>query len=212
MKPRRSTSSTTPLLMPVVDAPGLFADAMLADEGGNLLFLSLWGRDTAIQEFRARLSLPVREGGLEHARLEQPDGACLTARTGDPQRLESDSGRTSSQTIFGTLVHLWLFDRLAREPDRSNRRAMLIHRNDAAAQAGQRHLHQHRLWEQVRASCHLPLLPHWRKVVIEAFRKAGWIRRLEGHAVSAWVIDLGDDAVEALVTRLIREGRLSATD
>ena len=28
-----------PVLMPILDAPGLFADAMLTDEGNNLLFL-----------------------------------------------------------------------------------------------------------------------------------------------------------------------------
>ena len=45
------------------EVPGVFCDAHLVDDGG-LRFLSLWGRDTAIQELLARLSLPEREGGL----------------------------------------------------------------------------------------------------------------------------------------------------
>lgn len=52
-------------LMQVDEAPELFADAVLVDAADNLLFLSLWGRDTALQEFLARLSLPSHEGGLD---------------------------------------------------------------------------------------------------------------------------------------------------
>jgi len=52
-------------LMQVDEAPELFADAILVDAADNLLFLSLWGRDTALQEFLARLSLPSHEGGLD---------------------------------------------------------------------------------------------------------------------------------------------------
>jgi hypothetical protein len=201
-------------LMPVVDAPGLYADGVLTDDSNNLLFLSVWGRDTAIQEFRARLSLPAREGGLDNFRLEQPDGRRLLVQVGDADRLDSMSGRTSSQTIFGALVHLWLYDRLATKPDRANRRALLLFRNDGTdpAQVSRQKQIRDRLWAQVQDTCHLPLLPQWRRAVTESFRGAGWIRRLEGIGVSAFFIDLGNDEVEQVVTRLVRNGRVTTGD
>lgn len=209
MNPLNQIDATRPALMPIPDAPGLFADAVLTDEGNNLLFLSLWGRDTAVQEFRARLSLPVREGGLNNFRLEA-EGTPFV-QVGNPERLVTDSGRTPPQMIFGSLVHLWLYDRLAVEPDRANRRALLLYRLDEASAAeGETSLRQ-RLWSQVTETCHLPLLPAWRDTVLAAFEAAGWIKTLQGIGLAAYALDLGDDAVEDVVSRLIQERRLSAT-
>ena len=197
-----------PVLMPIPDAPGLFADAVLTDAGHNLLFLSLWGRDTAVQEFRARLSLPVREGGLESFRLEA-EGTPFV-QVGNPERLVTDAGRTSARMIFGSLVHLWLYDRLAVAPDRANRRALLLYRpEEASAAEGERSLRQ-RLWSLVAETCHLPLLPAWRDTVLAAFEAAGWIQPLQGVGLAAYALDLGDDAVEDVVSRLIQERRLTA--
>jgi hypothetical protein len=45
-------------------ASGLYADAFVGTDENKLLFLSVWGLDTAIQEFLGRLSLPVTQGGI----------------------------------------------------------------------------------------------------------------------------------------------------
>lgn len=37
------------------------ADGCIGDESGNLVFLSVWARDTAIQQFLARLASCVRK-------------------------------------------------------------------------------------------------------------------------------------------------------
>ena len=52
------------LLMQIDVIPGLYVDASLVDAYDKLLFLSLWGRDTAIQEFLAGISLANEEGGI----------------------------------------------------------------------------------------------------------------------------------------------------
>jgi len=208
-QPHRSHQDL-PNLMPILDAPGLFADAMLTDEGNNLLFLSIWGRDTAIQEFRARLSVPVREGGLDSFRLRLEDNDKTFVQLGDPERLSSDSGRTSPQMIFGSLVHLWLYDRLATEPDSVNRRALMLYRPHERSSANGRLALERRLWAQVVETCHLPLLPQWRDTLLDAFRSQGWIKTREGVGLYAYAIDLGDDAVETLITRLIQQRELTA--
>jgi len=208
LEDHQSTPGTAmPVLMPVAETPGLFADAVLTDAGHNLLFLSLWGRDTAIQEFRARLSLPVREGGLEHFRLEGP--AAPFVQVGNPERLVNDTGRTPPQLIFGSLVHLWLYDRLAVAPDRANRRALLLYRPGDSATAKDQTTLRRRLWSLVTETCHLPLLPAWRDTVLAAFQAAGWIKTLEGVGLAAYALDLGDEEVEKVICRLLRERRLT---
>ena len=54
-------SLTTPLWR-LEEAPELFLDSYVAD-GDRAVFLSLWGRDTAIHELMAKLTLPIAEGG-----------------------------------------------------------------------------------------------------------------------------------------------------
>ena len=44
------------MLFKLRELSDLFADACVRDEAGQLMFLSLYGRDTAIQQLLARLS------------------------------------------------------------------------------------------------------------------------------------------------------------
>ncbi|MFA7606510.1 MAG: hypothetical protein WCY08_08020, partial [Rhodocyclaceae bacterium] len=100
--------------------------------------------------------------------------------------------------------------RLAVEPDHANRRALLLyHPGEGSTAEGEASLRQ-RLWSLVTETCHLPLLPAWRDTLLEAFQAAGWIRNLQGVGLSAYALDLGDDEVENVVSRLIRERRLTA--
>jgi len=97
-------------LMQVDEAPELFADAVLVDPADNLLFLSLWGRDTALQAFLARLSLPHHEGGLDSFFLRpdtQANGRPRRKRVqiGDTDRLDHYSGRMP-MNIFGDMARL----------------------------------------------------------------------------------------------------------
>lgn len=188
-----------PELLPIVELPGVFADALLRDERGGLLFCSLWGRDTAIQELLARLSVPVEEGGLRSLHVEAPQGT-ETVHFDRMPTTDKLSGRLPPKNLFGNLVQLWLYDRLAVEPDRANRRALLLQRNVTHGDAA--------LWNLVRSVTHLPLLDHWNEVVLDVFRQNDWIRPLRGIQVDAVFVDLGSDAVEVEISRLVREGRL----
>lgn len=48
--PTAVTAGTArPALLSISEAPGLFADAVLTDEAQNLLFLSVWGRDSTLR-------------------------------------------------------------------------------------------------------------------------------------------------------------------
>jgi len=82
------------------------ADACVADESGNLVFLSLWARDTAVQQFLARLTLGRDEQGLDTFHIVLEQGGSLPVFIGDVERLEKRSARAYRRTLFGTLTNL----------------------------------------------------------------------------------------------------------
>ena len=53
------------------------ADACVGDDQGNLIFLSIWARDTAVQEFLARLTLGRDEQGLDQFHVITDQGGSV---------------------------------------------------------------------------------------------------------------------------------------
>ncbi len=101
---------------------GLWIDAFVKDDDDHLVFLSAWGSETAIQNCRARLSLPVSEGGLTRLSTSTRGTVSLErrVRVEQPERYEQLTGRPSGQSRFLHLTHLWMFPRLALQPDSAN--------------------------------------------------------------------------------------------
>lgn len=195
------------LLMEVVEAPGLYVDALLTDDRDSLLFISLWGRDTAIQEFLARLSVDPSEGGLRSIHIAGAQHQA-TVHFDRMPCLEKHTGRLPPRNLFGDLVQLWIHDRLAIEPDRANRRALLLHR----AEQERHESTEAQLWALVREVCHLPLLPAWQNEVLTLLELQGWLTPCKGIGIDAWRLDLGDPGLESEITRLIRSGVLRLDD
>ncbi len=188
-------------LMALPEVPGIFADGIVTDTHEALVFLSLWGRDTAIQELLARLSASEREGGLEQLSLTGPDNQNIRIHTGNVDRYGKITGRMPKDNLFGAVTQLWLYDHLVTEPDRVNRKAIMLHRDSGGDK-------ESRLWQLVRQTCHLPLLDHWRKTILGAFSREGWIQDLPGIGLNGTTIDLGSDNLEQVVGSLVQQGQL----
>ena len=200
-------------LMVLPEVQGIFADAVVTDTDNVLVFLSLWGRDTAIQELLARLSISEREGSLEQLSLTRPDHPRIQIHTSNVDRYGKITGRMPKDNLFGAVTQLWLYDRLVTEPDRVNRKAILLHQNCGLSQPLNHGVdssedREFRLWQLVRQTCHLPLLDHWRRTVLDAFHQEGWIQDLPGIGLNGTTIDLGSDGVEQVVGSLVQEGWL----
>jgi hypothetical protein len=116
------TSSFQPLYR-IDECPDLMVDGCIADASGNLVFLSAWARDTAIQEFLARLTLGRQEQGLDQFHLMPAQGASIPIIVGNVEHLEKRSTRAFRRTLFGSLVHLWLIDTRCIKPDKVNAKA-----------------------------------------------------------------------------------------
>ena len=164
------------------ECPSLMSDACICDEAGNLIFFSAWGRDTAIQELVARLTVsPSEKTCLRELHLTDEVGVATTASITGVDRLQKRTGRTSSRTLFGPLIHLWLFDIACTVPDLANASAIAVMEKRTSNPT-------ERLWALVRETCPLPLLDHWRELVLDVLTSQQMLQplptalgRLEAH-------------------------------
>lgn len=196
-------SSPDSSLYRINECPELMADACLCDEQRSLIFLSIWGRDTAVQEFLARLTLPTDEGGLDQFHVVMEDDLQISIFAPNAKRFTKRSTRAYRRTLFGSLVHLWLFDKRCIEPNKASGTALAVLPKGTTNQVD-------RLWALVRETCPLPLLDHWRDTVMELLQARGMLAPLsfsfgpvEGYSLS---IDI--PAVTSELGELIRAGAL----
>ena len=191
------------------DVPGVFCDAHLVDEAGVCRFLSLWGRDTALQELLARLTLKPNEGGLRTLWIgESGEPGAAFVSTLDPDQWVRVSARRPG-TLFGDLVHVWLHDRLATEPDRANGRALLL---DRAADDGHELMQAHwdALWNLVQQVLWVPVQPHWQGPLIQRLHELDCIRTLRGYRTQGFLLSLSNrDEIESEISNLVRSGTLT---
>ena len=176
----------------------VFCDA-LVDDDGWLVFASCWGRDTAIQQLLARLTLPDSEGGLSKLTFLD-DAMNRKVGIGNPDRLDKMTGRMPKVNLFGDIVHLWLFDKKAVTPDFVNRRAYLLLLPDQDDYAA--------TWALIKSVCPLPLLDYWQDAVVNVCRRHGWLKGIKGYRINAVSIDLPDEEFGAQLGEMIRQGLL----
>ena len=176
--------------MQVMDLHGLFTDGFLRDAAGNLLFGSFWGRDIAIREFQARITLGYDEDGLTGINAERGSHKVYIKLTG-ASGFEQQTGRVNT-SLFGELINLWIYQRQLVEPDRANHRATLL------CQSGEEVCP----FEVIKAISPVPLLDHWRSPLLEQLSHAGMITHLRGFNVDA--VDVALD--ESELAKLIRLG------
>ena len=200
------TALASRTLLSIDECPDLMADACVGDDHGELVFLSVWARDTAIQAFLARLTLGPHEQGLDRFHLVTDQRASVPVIVGNVERLDKRSTRAFRRTLFGSLVNLWLFDRRCVKPDKANATALALLLRTAES-------HVERLWSLVRDTCPLPLLDHWHDTVLELLTQGDMLTRLplalgplDGYRLA---IDV--PALTSALGERIRDGRLSVS-
>lgn len=184
-------------------ADSIHCDGLLVDENKKLLFMSAWGRDTAIAEWLAKLTLPGHENGVrEFVASNQEHRQYVSV----PKELDKRQARMPG-SVFGDLIQLFLFDPSLIKPDRVKRQAWLLYRPEDM-NAGLRP----DIWPLVRETCHVPLQDHWRAPVLRQFDERGWLSQLDGYNVHAIGVDLGSDEVETCIEELVIQRVLLLND
>lgn len=187
-------------LLTLTDVPNIMADGYLCDERRSLLFLSVWGRDTAVQELLGRLSLKNDEG-LSQLTLTDDALHEHLLFPGDTDNLDKRTSR-HQRTRFGTLIHLWLFDKRCLMPDRANGQAFMLLPPDDP------HWHD-RAWALLRETTSLPLLDHWQERVLAYLDTTQMLTQVHGFgALIGWQLSLDTPALTDFISCSIRTGEL----
>ncbi|MCK9986971.1 MAG: hypothetical protein AzoDbin1_03443 [Azoarcus sp.] len=141
----------------------LYADACVRGENGELLLLSLYGRDTSVLQFMSAFSVPRDQGGLLQAGevtfTLADDGARHTVFVPEPERLQKFTGRFPDRNLFGSLTHTWLYDPVLVQLNRPGGTAWLV--------SDECEVPRSQLWALIRDLSPLPLLDHWRDPLLD---------------------------------------------
>ncbi len=156
------------MLYPIKELQDIFVDACVRAPNGELIFVSVFGRDGAVQQLYAALHLAIQEGGIRQLTLLDPDnGQPLAAvPVGDPLRLDKYSGRLPKENLFGNLVHTWIYDESLLAPSKAAGSAWLL--VDRETQLHDDASMQARVWSLIEHLSPIPLLPHWRAPMLDA--------------------------------------------
>ncbi|MCB1733691.1 MAG: hypothetical protein H6981_01285 [Gammaproteobacteria bacterium] len=186
-------------ILRISEVHSLFADAVLVDSKGYLTMASIWGRDTGIQELLGRMTLgPNEQDSIDSLHFEGEHS--FEALVGDARRLDKLNGRVPG-TLFGELVHLFIFDQKVLKPDLGNRKAVVLSRSEDVSLSD-------RIWATVRELAAIPLLDDWRDHILPVFEERGWIESRRGIGVHGTWLHLPDDEVDDLVGGMIRDFQL----
>ena len=179
----------------------VFCDGLLVNHDDELLFMSIWGRDTDIAEVVARLTLSDHPDGVR-AFNARGEGVAMRVTVPSPKLLDKQQGR-SPRSVFGDLIQLFVYASNLQQPDRVSREAWAIYRIEDTASGPPD------VWPLVMETCHVPLLPKWREPVLQAFTARRWITQIAGFRMGAIGVHLGDENLELCIEELIHDGQLA---
>ncbi|PMS32666.1 hypothetical protein B0G57_12545 [Trinickia symbiotica] len=201
------------MLYPIKELQDIFVDACVRAPDGELAFVSVFGRDGAVQQLYASLHLGVQEGGIRQITLIDPDSSQTIAAVpiGDPRRLDKYSGRLPKDNLFGNLVHTWIYDESLLTPSKGTGSAWLL--VDRETQAHDEASLEARVWSLIEQLSPIPLLPHWRSLVLTELGER-LVSRLDETPcapvgrLDAFRIALPDSFTES-ISSLVRSGALA---
>ncbi|AFT90316.1 hypothetical protein [Paraburkholderia phenoliruptrix] len=200
------------MLYPIKELQDIFIDACVRAPDRELALVSVFGRDGAVQQLYASLHLGVQEGGIRQITLIDPDSAQTIAAVaiGDPRRLDKYSGRLPKDNLFGNLVHTWIYDESLLTPSKSTGSAWLL--VDRETQAHDEAALEARVWSLIEQISPIPLLPHWRSLVLaelgeQLVSRLGETPSAPVGRLDAFRIALLDSFTEA-ISGFIRSGAL----
>jgi hypothetical protein len=219
-------------LMTLFNVDGIFCDALVSDDQDSLIFASLWGRDTAIQELLARLTLSAHEGGIADLVFkDQSVSGLKTVHLNDKNRLDKLTGRMPKANILGDMAQLMLFDKLVQAPDYANRKGYLLFdgrpmpkSNLKGANAGiydlqvtkpvsqisnTDHGNGNQIWHTFKSICHLPMLDRWQHRIERLLKTEGWMTCYPGFNANVIAIDLPEIEFDDIISEMIVAGELT---
>lgn len=190
----------------------IMIDAIGRDLNGQLVFLSIYGRDGSVQQLLSRMQLSQHADRVTKVTTTFPGRPSkFEALVGDPRRLQKVTCRLPKQCLFGPLVHGWIFDPELTTPDRVNGRGWLTFDAGHSPQ-----MRKGATWSLVKHLSPIPLLDEWKDFVLTALRET-MVDEEAGHRCLSPTPSIGPielsliqlpSSFEALISESIRNGKL----
>lgn len=201
-------------LATIKESPDLYVDACVVDtQSRDMIFMSVWGRDTAIQELLARMTLEASaseslKGGITLT-CEERQQKVYFRNTDD---LEKRLSRDFLGTLFGSLINLWLFHSQCTNPDRANHSAYVLLNQADLDLSGTLPVEMHRrLCVQLMDLAPFPILPEWSKAALDQTQKHKMLIKQETLLgdLTCFRLHLDAPRLEHLMSEMIRSDQLT---
>lgn len=179
----------------------VFCDSYVANETG-ILFASFWGRNTSLQQFLARMELPVHEDGINELTFEISEDKSETFFLQDSKKMHKLSGRVPGTIYDKDLSHIFIYDKSTVELDYSNHKATILYFDNIK-------IDNKSIWKLIKELSSIPLLDSWMEQIIDTCFKDNYIHHIDGFGgVGALTVKLEIDQFEKDVTQMIKSEHL----
>lgn len=187
-------------ILTLQDIPDLKCDSCVANEKSELIFISIWGRETAIQELLAKLTIgETTKHGLSEIKFNNHN----QVRLAEGQQYAKRTLKVN-KTLFGSLIHVFIFDKRIIEPNRDSKSMITLYRKDAISVTPC-------YFDAIKHLTSVPLLEHWAEEVVLIAKQQEMINEhspLVGD-IYATTITVHDMTLTQIMSFLIKDGSLT---
>lgn len=201
-------------LFEVQTCANVFVDACVRNTSGALMFMSAYGRDTAIKELMARIQLGAsHREGLTSLTLQNAH-AVHKVEVGDVKSLTKTTGRLP-KCVFGDLNHLWLYQPQVKGISKGAGSAWILVKNQEPQETT-----QSRVWSAITQISSIALLPSWQSRVMEVIGESMVTDYKDARRVNprmaipigfhqVFEVHVNQKALATLVSSLVASGELT---
>jgi hypothetical protein len=183
------------------EVDGVLCDAIVADEHGQVIFMSCYGYDASINRLFASFALSKFNGGLTSLSFDY-EGRERKLLIGSSDRLTKTAGRLPNGLFGANLVHTFIYDESIVQDDMSNQVRWVVLRG----QYDDYDVDQ-RLWSVIKRLSPIPLMDHWRVTILNALCKTGAIVTSMANenslslsiGLECWRVDLNSTHAQSLM-------------
>lgn len=174
----------------------LFCDTLLLDKNNNLIFMSIYGRETGMLELFGKLTI-----GLNTLKF---DDSYHFAKFSKDLNYEKKTLKFNTSQ-YGTMIHSWIFDSRIKYPDFDSKTALLLHKDGSDQNLTERYI------SIIKEISSLPILDHWASDIVSIVKNNEMISSFKPivGSVSASLITINDKLLTNLMSDLIKSGVLS---
>jgi hypothetical protein len=181
--------------------PSVFCDGFVANDTG-ILFASFWGRNTSLQQFLARMELPIHEDGINELTFEVSKETSQTFFLQSVKNMQKLSGRVPNTIYDKDLSHVFIYDKSTVKIDYSVYRATILYFDNTQ-------IDNQTIWKLLKELSPIPLLDTWMTQIINVCYQDGYINNVDGFGgVSALIVNLHDTDFERSISKMIKDQTL----